>query len=125
MVFALLFDHRGLDRQLHSLCLAAGLRIADQSGDVRVRQSGGRGGYRIGFGWRSRRQAYTAGHGTDFGECGGDHDDEGEADEIYSERAVTRSCGLVMWHIRLGCEETWQACTGGPPVPHEKPRRYS
>ena len=68
--------HRGLDHWVHRLCLAAALGVADESGDLRLRQSGGRGSVGIFPGRGGGGAADAAGDTAGAGERGGDHNYE-------------------------------------------------
>src|ERR1039457_3679099 len=67
-------DRGGIDHRLHGVCLAHSPRIANQGGNVRVRESGSRGAGGIFSGRRSDWSAHHRGNPAGAGECGGDHD---------------------------------------------------
>src|SRR4029077_13001430 len=69
-------DHCGFDCGLHSLRLAVALRVADESGYLRLRESSGRCVPGIFLRWRIDRCAYASGHTTGPGERDHDYYDE-------------------------------------------------
>ena len=97
LVRAGLSDHRGLDRGLHRLRLAAALRVADESGDLCVRESGGGGCLGIFLGGEAVGPAHAAGDTAGAGERGRDHDHEEEQGP-----APVLAPAATSWKVRVG-----------------------
>ena len=97
-----LFNCCGIDCCLHGVCLAHSPRIADQSGNLCVCESGSRRSRGIFPGRRGDRPAHHRGDAAGAGECGRDRND---AEKEDGTRTFGRRSKLILFLITNGrCE---------------------